>query len=120
MGGQGGLVAALDLDRDVVLEQQLAKRLPVGARKREMAADALAGRNRRQEAHPVEAVVDRHSRGLGDQHYVGRHPAEQRKRQETVRDGSAERGLSRELRIDMDELAVLGCLGELADAVLGD
>ena len=59
-GGQRGLVLALDLDRDIVAQQQLAGRLVLDRVEGEVAADALAGADRGDEADPVEAVIDRH------------------------------------------------------------
>ena len=58
LGGEGGLVLALDLDRDGLANEQLAGRLLVDAVQREMAAHALAGLDRGEEADAVEAVVD--------------------------------------------------------------
>ena len=58
-----------------------------------MAAHALAGLDRGEEADAVEAVVDRHLGGVGDQHDVGGHAAQQRQGQEAVGDGPAERRL---------------------------
>ena len=55
-----GLSSLLDLDRDGVAEQELARRLVLDRVEGEVAAHAVAGADRGDEADPVEAVIDRH------------------------------------------------------------
>ena len=115
-----GLGRIFDFDGDGVAEEQLAGRLVLDRVEGEAAADAAAGADRGDEADPVEAVIDRHLRGVGDLHDVGGHAAQQRQREEAVGDGAAERGLRGGGGIDVDELAVLGRVGEGVDALLVD
>src|SRR5215213_6248879 len=72
-GGQRGLVLALDLDRDDMAHQPLARRFLLDRVKREPAAHALAGFDRSKEADAVEPVIDGHPDAVGDKHRVGRH-----------------------------------------------
>src|SRR6185369_4209582 len=119
-GGQRGLVLALDLDRHQVAHQHLPGRFLLDRVKRETAADALAGLDRGKEADAVEPVIESHLHARGNEHALGRHARQQRQRQEAVGDGPAEPGGGRGLRVDMDELMVLGRVGEGVDARLVD
>jgi hypothetical protein len=103
-----------------VAHEQLAGGLLVKAVEGELAADALARSDRGDEADSIEAVIDRHFKAVGGHHDVGGHAAEQRERQEAVGDGAAERGPGGGGRIDMDELLILGRVGERLDAQLVD
>src|SRR4029453_2734659 len=117
LGGEGGLVLALDLDGNGLADKQLARRLFVDPVQREMAAHALPCLYRGEETDPVEAVIDRHAGAIRDQHDVGSHAAKQGQAEEAVGDGTAEAGRGRGDGVDMDELVVVGRIGERRDAV---
>ena len=84
----------------------------------EATADPCADFHRRGEAHAVEADVDPHPTRLDRDrrvHQLG----QQRQRQQSVRDGAAERRLARRaFRIDVDPLAIVGRNGKVVDALL--
>ena len=98
----------------------LARRLFLDIGEGEDAAHAGADRDRGEEADIVEAVIDRHLQVRRHQHDVERHAAEQRQGQEAMRDRAAEHGLGGRFRVDMDELPVLGHVGEGVDPRLVD
>ena len=103
-----------------VAHQPLPGRFLLDRVKDEAAANALARADRREEADPVEAVVDGHLQPFGNEHRLGAHAREQRQRKEAVRDRPAERRLRRGRRIDVNELPVLGRVGEGVDPGLVD
>ena len=82
------------------------------------AAPVRADGERRREANAVEPVVDAHH-GVGDLHQLLADRRHQRQREEAVRDRAAERRLLGPLDVDVDELVVVGRVGELVDARLG-
>src|SRR5207253_10846559 len=69
--GKSGLALALDLDRHDMAKQPLPGRFLVERVKRETAAHALARFDRGEEAHAIEAVIDRHLHAFGDEHRLG-------------------------------------------------
>jgi Binding-protein-dependent transport system inner membrane component len=120
-GDAGRLVDAVDVDghREGQL-QATVHILDLG--QNEPRAHAAVHPYRLRESHPVEPVVQTHvaeGHGLGQVVLVPL--AQQRQRQEAVRDGAAVRRRRGGARgIDMDPLEVAGGLGELVDAVLTD
>jgi len=89
-------------------------------RRREPRANARADWHRRDEAHPVHTVVDRHAQTMKG-HRVADEGTQKRQRQEAVRDRGLERRFGRRAHgVGVDPLAVAGRLGELIDARLGD
>jgi len=89
-------------------------------------ADPGTDLHRTDEAHLVESVVDAHQHALEPRLVgrggtcPGRQVREHRQCQESVGDRASERSVLRPLGIDVDELVVVGDVGELADLVLGD
>ena len=84
---------------------------------REARAHARAARQRRGEAHAVQAVVHAHL-AVGEAERALRQVRQQRKREEAVRDGAAEGRAFRARRVDVDPLEVVDRLGEGVDALL--
>ncbi|MCY1554043.1 hypothetical protein D9M68_905860 [compost metagenome] len=76
--------------------------------------------DRLDEAHAVQAVVDRHFQALRHDHDVFHQQWDQRQREEAVGDGGAERRQLGFFWIDVDELVIASALGELVDAFLVD
>src|SRR5262249_19376651 len=83
------------------------------------AADLLADRHRRREAHAVEAVVEREREALHAEH-LAREQRDQREREVAMGDRAAERRLLRALHVDVDPLVVAGDVRERVDVGLGD
>ncbi len=100
--------------------RNLPRRFLLERVKDEAAADPLAGLDRGKEADAVEAVIERHLHAVGNEHRVRRHARKQRQRKESVRDGAAEPCRGSRCRIDVDELMVLGRVGEGVDPWLVD
>ena len=119
LGNDGRLVAAFALDGDAPGRLDAVPHV-VNRRERDSRADSRTGRHRRHEPHAVESVVEGHARAV-DRDRVAHQRAEQRQRQESVRDRRAERRVGlRALRIDMDPLMVAGRVGKGVDAILRD
>src|SRR5690349_8742249 len=64
--GERRLLLAFDLDCNGMAHQQLPRRFLLDGVKHEAAAHAFPGANRREEAEPVEPVVDRQLHSLGN------------------------------------------------------
>ncbi len=76
--------------------------------------------DRRWKTHTIQSVVDAYADSLPDPNRLSGKIANQRKREEAMRDGAAEGRLTRRsLRVDVYPLPVFGSVGELLDAVLG-
>ena len=112
MGWSRTSTVALDLDLHAALDRRdLAEP--------RAAAEPRADRQRRREADPVEPVVDARSPASVTVEQALRDRREQRQRQVAVRDRAAERRRRRALRVDVDEVVVVGDVGERVDPLLG-
>src|SRR5262249_12296968 len=78
VGNDRGLVLALDLDPHIGERLQLGGLAQLRFLQDETAAHALARAHRRDEAQPVEAVVDPHGGAFDDRHHLIIHDAHQR------------------------------------------
>jgi hypothetical protein len=76
-------------------------------------------RNRRDEPHAIEAVVDGHPQAL-DAHGFLPERADEREGEKTVRDRALERRLLRARSVDMDPLPIFGGLCKPIDPCLRD
>src|SRR5439155_25586680 len=100
----------VDVWRDVVDAKQLGTQ-----------PDALADVDRRNEAHPIQPIVDAHLRvqvnfdALPGAHQDGK----ERERQVAVRDRATKLRFGRALRIHMDPLMVAGNVREVVHSLLG-
>ena len=91
LGNDGRLVAAFALDGDAPGRLDAVSHV-VNRGERDSRADSRTGRHRRHEPHAVESVVEGHARAV-DRDRVAHQRAEQRQRQESVRNRRAERRL---------------------------
>jgi hypothetical protein len=79
------------------------------------------GLERRGKANFIQTVIDGHGHTRTDVDCLPEKVRQQRKRQKTVSNGTAEwRFALRTLRVEMNPLVILGGLGKLADACLSD
>src|SRR5258706_888651 len=84
-------------------------------------ANARSHRYRTHETHLVQSIVQRVFGRLAHAGSQSREARNQRQREESVRDGSAEgRFTFAPLSVHVDPLVIVGGIGELVDAVLGD
>src|SRR5687768_17640447 len=86
---------------------------------REACAHARAARQRRGEAHAVQAVVHAHL-AVAEAEGALREVRKQGEGEKAVRDGAAEGRAFRARGVDMDPLEIVDRLGEGVDALLGD
>jgi NAD(P)-dependent dehydrogenase (short-subunit alcohol dehydrogenase family) len=118
LGNTGRALAAFDLDHEMVVHAQPVGGNVLGFRNGDPAAQPRAGRDRREIADAIGAVVERVPQVLQPDHG----PNEQwckRQREQAVRDGAtAGHFLLRALLVDVDPLLVAGSFCKLIDALL--
>src|SRR5688572_30339840 len=117
LGDEDRFLGVLALDHRVPRHLDAAVGELLEFLQRKACAHARAARQRRGEAHAVQAVVHAHLAVAEAEGALGK-VREQRERQETVRDGAAERRAFRPLAIDVDPLEVVDRPGEGVDALL--
>src|SRR5947209_18084579 len=106
LGHAAGLLSALDLDRDPALDLEATGNF--GDLEDLAAAAELSSDGQRcRKANLVQPVVDPHL-GVGDVHELAHDRRQQRQREVAVRDRPAERSLLGAVRVDVDELVIVG------------
>ncbi len=115
LGDQSRLFASLDLDRHLIAHLYFERR-PLGDREQfETAANASSGQDRRDETDFLEAVIDAYGDAARTRQRVLSQRGEHGERQEAMSDRPAEGRRLGRLWIDMNELMILGHVGEGVD-----